>query len=125
MMSFTLSRIRLELARTPDFPEGSSQHGYELIAPLAGDGHVDAETWRHRKEACTVTRFWGEAPEERGHLVHRHGGWGFDYGGGDGEDELFFRLDRHVFLPGAYVTLTERDGKQYPFRVIEVTPATP
>ena len=29
-----LKRIRLELARTADFPEGSPSHGYEFVAPL-------------------------------------------------------------------------------------------
>ncbi len=118
----TLSRIHLELARTPDFPEGSAQHGYEFIAPLTEQGHVDADAWRQGKSACTVTRFWGGAPEEHGCLVHADGVWGFDYGGGDSDDELFFKLDRHTFTPGAYVTITERDGKQYPFRVIAVIP---
>jgi len=29
-----LKRIRLELARTADFPEGSPSHGYEFVAAL-------------------------------------------------------------------------------------------
>jgi hypothetical protein len=118
----TMSRIHLELARTPGFPEGSARHGYDLIAPLTAEGHVDLESWQRNRERCKVTRFWGDSPEENGHLLHVRGGWCFDYGGGDDDDELFFKLDRHVFSPGAYVTLSERDGKQYPFRVITVTP---
>lgn len=64
-----MSRIRLELARTPSYPEGSAEHGYEFLAPLTAAGHVDLESWRENKAACTVTRFWGDAPEERGRLV--------------------------------------------------------
>ena len=30
----SLKRVRLELARTPDFPAGSPSHGYEFVAPL-------------------------------------------------------------------------------------------
>ena len=41
----SLSKIRLELARDPDFPEGSREHGYEFTAPLGADGR-DAQ--RHR-----------------------------------------------------------------------------
>ena len=41
-----LSRIRLELARTKDTPEGDPAHGYEFIAPLGADGHIDAEAWK-------------------------------------------------------------------------------
>jgi len=120
-----LGRIRLELARTPNFPGGSSQHGYDLIAPLNVDGHVDIEAWRHDRALCKVTRFGGATPEEHGQPVHRHGVWGFEYGKYNDEEELFFNLDRHAVAPGSYVTLTERDGNQYPFRVIEVTPAVP
>ena len=38
----SLKRIRLELARTPDFPNGSGQHGYEFVAPLDDKGHLDS-----------------------------------------------------------------------------------
>ena len=41
----TLKRIRLELARNKDFPEGSAEHGYEFRAPLRPDGHIDLEGW--------------------------------------------------------------------------------
>lgn len=37
----TLKRLRLELARTPQFPNGSSHHGYEFTAPLDAQGHLD------------------------------------------------------------------------------------
>jgi hypothetical protein len=30
----TLRSIRLELARTAEFPEGSAERGYEFVAPL-------------------------------------------------------------------------------------------
>jgi hypothetical protein len=43
-----LKRIRLELARTPEHPEGSSKCGYEFIAPLDGHGHFDADAWSER-----------------------------------------------------------------------------
>lgn len=29
-----LKKIRLELARDHDFPEGSSDHGYEFVVPV-------------------------------------------------------------------------------------------
>jgi len=119
----TMSRIHLELARTPQFPEGSADHGYEFVAPLTTDGHVDLDEWRQNKEACDVTRFWGNTPEQQGRLAHVRGGWCFDYAQGDPEEEEpFYKLDRHRFRPGTYVTITERDGKQYPFRVMSVVP---
>jgi len=29
-----LKRIRLELARSKEFPDGSTAHGYEFVAPV-------------------------------------------------------------------------------------------
>ncbi|MGB8363696.1 MAG: hypothetical protein ACLQUZ_08025 [Rhizomicrobium sp.] len=122
----SLKRIRLEHARTPDFPEGSASHGYELVAPLTADGHVDAEAWPTVKELCHVLRFWGDEPEQRGLLAHTRHGWCFLYGASrDAGEEPVFKLDRHRFEPGDYVTVTEPDGAQHPFRVAAVTPALP
>ena len=36
-----LRHVRVELARDHEFPSGSNQHGYEFIAPLDKDGHID------------------------------------------------------------------------------------
>ena len=36
-----LKRIRLELARTPESPEGNSSCGYEFTAPLDNKGKLD------------------------------------------------------------------------------------
>jgi hypothetical protein len=117
-----LQRIRLELARTPDFPQGSPDHGYEFLAPLTGDGHIDAKAWKDVKDRCEVTRFWaGEF--ETGLLRHTGGGWRFDYAPKDDtDDEPFFKLDRHALTPGSYVSITEHDGVQRPFRVASVLP---
>ncbi|HVZ68353.1 MAG TPA: hypothetical protein VG891_02745 [Rhizomicrobium sp.] len=116
-----LCRIRLELARTEGFPEGSSQHGYVFVAPLDDKGHIDAPAWRPLKDRCFVTRFWGDEPVQHGTLRHVGGGWRFDYERNThGDDEPFFKLEKHVMEPGAYVSLTEQDGVQRPFRVISV-----
>jgi hypothetical protein len=117
-------RIRLELARSPGFPEGSSAHGYEFVAPLSKDGRIDASAWKKLKDKCRVTRFWGTSPEENGKLRHVGHGWRFDYDtSDDADDEPFFKLDRHALSPGEYVSITEHDGIQRPFRVLTVTPA--
>lgn len=36
-----LKRIRLNLARSKEFPSGSTKHGYEFVAPLDSKGHID------------------------------------------------------------------------------------
>jgi len=118
-----LKRIRLELARTPEFPEGSHNHGYEFVAPLTKDAHIDAKSWKEEKERCKVIRFWGGEERELGTLRHVGKGWRFDYNpADDSDDEPFFKLDQHALVPGAYVSITEHDGIQRPFRVVSVTP---
>jgi hypothetical protein len=62
---------------------------------------------------------------EYGRLVH-HGGqrWAFWYDRlGDEGEEPIFRFDRHSFVEGEYVSITEHDGVQRTFRVTEVVPA--
>jgi len=119
----SLNRIRLELARTTDFPTGSAWHGYEFIAPLTADGHVDASAWSRTKELCHVRRFWGDGPEEHGQLVHAGEDWCFEYPASHWVGkESFFKLDRHRFTPGGYVAITEPNGEQHPFRVVAMTP---
>ena len=118
-----LSFIRLELARTPEFPQGSSDHAYEFTAPLTKDAHIDALAWKEVKDRCEVTRIWGDAPPQTGRLRHVGTGWRIDYDAADDkDDEPFFRLDRHVLTPGAYVSITEQDRVQRPFRVVSVLP---
>jgi hypothetical protein len=108
----------------PGFPTGSAWHGYEFVAPLTTDGQVDRGTWNKLREVCRVTRYWGDEPEEHGNFVHTGNGWGFKYPkGSEIERETLFKLDRHRFTPGGYVTVTEPDGEQRPFRVVAMTPA--
>jgi hypothetical protein len=120
-----LKRIRLELARTREYPEGHAGCGYEFVAPVDRNGHLDADAWPKVRERCTVRRFWVGADDEHGLLVrtksHR---WVFSYRPGEDDDEPIFKLDRHVMKAGEYVTITEHDGVARPFRVAEVAPAS-
>lgn len=122
-----LSRIRLELARDPDFPDGSNKRGYDFAAPLDAEGHLEAAAWRETKDQCRVVRFWEGEDNEVGHLVHRGGGapggsWAFHYDihGHDDSDEAGYRLSDHIFKPGAYVSIKEQDGVLRTFRVVSV-----
>ena len=62
----TLWHMRLELARTKEFPEGSSSHGYELTAPLDNAGNLDPKGWKSVHQTCAVRRFWGDSEDEHG-----------------------------------------------------------
>ena len=120
-----LKTIRLNLARTPDFPGGSDRHGYRFSAPLDAEGHLDPVAWKKVRDRCRVVRFWGGAEEDLGHLVHRPGGsWGFTYDlGGDEGDESGFKLSSHRFVPGEYVSIRDDDGKLHTFTVVTVLDA--
>ncbi|MCW2308084.1 hypothetical protein [Rhodobium gokarnense] len=117
-----LKKIRLNLARTKEHPGGSSLHGYEFIAPLDDNGHIDPVEWKKQRMHCRVRRFWGDEEEDLGHLVHRRGGtWAFHYDiDGDEDDEAGYKFGEHPFRPGEYVSIRDEDGDLYTFQVVTV-----
>ena len=119
----SLKQIRLELARNPDFPEGSNSHGYEFLAPLLPDGYLDIGAWRSGdlRKKCIVRRFWNGDDDEVGELVHlRNHEWAFSYAPGEADDEVFAKLDRHAIREGEYLTIREPDNRIYTFRVVSI-----
>ena len=64
-----LRKVVLNAARSKEFPEGSIRHGYDFVAPLTDDGHIDLEAWRSHRGECFAHRFWGDEPSMRG--LHR------------------------------------------------------
>jgi hypothetical protein len=115
-----LKTVRLELARNPRYPEGSARHGYEIVVPLDAEGHIDAAAWRENRDTCHVRRFWSDQPDERGELIHGRHGWAISYAPGESDDERIFRLDRHLFRVGEYVSISEPDDVTYTFKVVSV-----
>ena len=117
-----LRRVRLELARDHDFPAGSSERGYDFIAPLDSAGRIDLEAWKEFKARCRVRRFWAHEAEEVGHILHKRTGWAFHYDihGDPAHDETGFRFDSHAFVPGEYVSIKEQDDVLRTFRVASV-----
>lgn len=125
-----LKRIRLELARSKEFPTGSTRHGYEFVAPLDAKGHIDPDLWRQHREHCGVRRFWEGEDDEMARLVHKpggseHGRWVFDYDEkAVDDDESGYRFGAHTFAPGEYVSIRDEDGEMHTFKVVSVEPAT-
>ena len=123
-------RIRLNLARSREFPQGSPRHGYEFVAPLNADGHIDEAQWKKDRAHCRVRRFWEGEDDEIGFLVHRPGGpehglWVFDYDDtAEDDDESGYRFGAHVFRPGEYVSIRGEDAEMHTFQVVSVEPAT-
>ena len=124
-----LKRIRLHLARSKEFPAGSARHGYEFVAPLDRNGHIDPKLWRQHREHCGVRRFWNGADEQIGRLVHKPGGaeharWVFDYDTERADDdEGGHRFGSHAFKPGEYVSIRDNDEELHTFQVMTVEPA--
>ncbi len=123
-----LKRIRINLARSKEYPNGSQRHGYEFVAPLDVDGHIDAGLWKQHREHCHVRRFWG-GEEEVGRLVHKGGArdqarWVFDYDEtAEEDDEAGYRFAAHAFRPGEYVSIRDDEGEMHTFQVVSVETA--
>ncbi|MGL4496309.1 MAG: hypothetical protein ACRCXM_09200 [Beijerinckiaceae bacterium] len=127
--SAPLKKITLHLARTKEFPDGSMRHGYEFVAPLDAQNHIDQDVWQKHKAACTVRRFWADEAPLHGHLVHRAGGakgatWGFDYNiRSDDDDEAGYRFGDHAFVVGEYVSVRDPEGELHTFKIVNVRAA--
>lgn len=119
-----LKKVRLELARDRDFPEGARNIGYEFAAPLDDSGRIDAAEWHKERDHCRVRRFRPDEADDIGHLVRKPGGsWAFHYDIDSDEegDEAGYRFADHAFRPGEYVSIRE-EGELRTFRVISVKP---
>lgn len=112
------SSIRLELARTEEFPEGSSAHSYILRLPLGADGLIDQSQLKHPAERPHVRRIWPGEHDRLGAVIPVKGGWAFSYAPGEEDDEAVFHLENHAIRLGEYLTITETDGRQLPFKVV-------
>lgn len=115
-------QIRLELAREPGHPEGSSKTGYNLVAPLDQNQHLSAEVWRKHKEQCRVHRFREGEDDLVGRLARKPGGaWYFDYDeGSDADDEAAYHFGDERFVIGEYVSIRDEHGKMHTYRVTAV-----
>lgn len=119
----SLFTIRMERAREPGHPEGSSRDGYEFVAPLDESGRIDPDGWRHNRDDCLVSRFRDGQPTQQGRLSRRPGGaWYFDYDRAeDSDDEAGFRFGDETFAVGEYVSIKEQDG-MHTYRITMVEP---
>lgn len=117
-MSWTT--IRLELARTPDFPAGSPSRAYLLRLPLGRDGLIDEAELDRTPGRATVRRYWPSQPDMTGCVIRTPAGWAFSYEPGE-DDESVFHLETHQLRLGEHITLTEPDGRRLPFRIASMS----
>jgi len=109
--------IRLELARTQEFPEGSASRAYLLRLPLDEHGLIDEQALGCSPAMATVHRHWPNQPDLSGYVVRTPSGWAMSYEPGEGDDETVYQLETHPIRIGEYLTMTEPDGRRLPFRV--------
>ena len=117
-----LYKIRLELARTHDHPQGANNIGYEFAAPLTESGKIDPAAWDKNREHCRVVRFRPGEEDDIGHLVRKPGGsWAFHYDihSDEEDDESGYRFGDHQFRTGEYVSVRE-DDELMPYQVKRV-----
>jgi len=114
--------LRLELARTPEFPQGSASRAYLLRLPLDERQLIDAEALEKAPARATVLRHWPNEPDLSGYVIRNRSGWAFSYRPGEEDDERIFHLENHPLEIGACLTLTEPDGRKLPYRVASRKP---
>lgn len=115
-----LRKVRLEMARGHEFPEGSREHGYELHLPLTPHGKLDHAFWLKHRRDHGFRRFWAGQDDEIGHLSHGRRGWLLVFDRGADDAEIIVHADDHRFAPGEYVSVKERDGVTRTFRIASV-----
>jgi hypothetical protein len=121
-----LKKIRLELARSHEHPEGSRNIGYEFAVPLNDKGRIVAEEWLKNRDHCRVRRFRPDEDDDIGHLVRKPGGsWAFHYDihSDEEDDESGYRFGDHEFRVGEYVSVREDDGL-HTYKVVRVQPVS-
>jgi len=113
--------VRMELAREKEHPQGDSAYGYDLLVPLTAEGTLNAKEWAKHQMECRVRRFRPGEADVVGRLRRKRGGqWYFDYGEGEDDDEIGFRLGNERFVPGEYVSIGSDDGMHtYQIKLVE------
>ncbi len=115
--------IKLELARTDEFPRGSPSRSYLIRLPLDARGLIDEAARAGDPARATVRRFWPNEPDLSGHVQKSNNGWVFSYAVGEAGDDPFDQLENHPIRVGECLTLTEANGTRNPFHVVRAQPA--
>lgn len=116
--------VRLELARQLEYPQGDTEHGYELVVPLTRNGRLDVSSWEAHPRACHVRRFRRGEADVVGHLEReRQGRWHFKYKNQQLDEGPSFRFENEQFSLGQYISVRASDGNIYEFAISAVHPA--
>ena len=110
--------VRLELARSRDFPKGSPGRSYLLRLPLDESGRIDEPALRREPAQATVRRYWPNEPDLSGRVVPAQDGWALSYEAPASPAAApSGRLPHRPLALGAQIDVTEPDGRRLAFRV--------
>ena len=122
-----MAKIDLVLAGGPGFPQGSPAHRYRLEVALTPTGELDPEAWQADPAVWPVERDWPDDRRPGDVQYDPDTGWWLSIHRGAAEiaDPDSSPLQTPIrgagpFRPGEYVTLRERDGREYAYRVVSV-----
>lgn len=110
--------VRLELAKTPNYPNGSPVRAYLLRLPLNADGVIDSLLYESNPRQATVRRFWPNEPDRAGVIVSHPLGWNFVFERNGQRTHEIFQLEAISIALGKHVLVTAPDGQWLPFKVL-------
>ncbi len=109
--------IRLELASTREFPDGSVSRAFVLRLPIRADGSIDEAEIQRNPSLATLGRYWASEPDRIGQIVRTSGSLAFSYGREHAAD---CELPTQPISLGGQVLLATSDGRELPFRVVSI-----
>ena len=120
-----MPRVTLVMAAGPGFPQGSTEHRYEIDVALDQAGQLDAAAWLADPSPWPARRVWPQEVERAGDVQHdQASGWSLRFfpasgEAGDAPPHDVMRAFGPI-RPGEYLTIREPDGREYSFRVVSV-----
>ena len=109
--------VRLELARTRDFPAGSVSRGYLVRIPLKDTGSIDEASFAQTPQRATVRRVLSTEPDVNGRVVHADGHWALRC---NGQPYRLLSGASDSFVLGHEVAVEGPDVSRLPFRVANI-----
>ncbi len=112
--------VRLELARSPEFPRGSASRAFLLRLPLCGDGSIDAAALDKNVNQAIVRRFWASDADQAGKISRLDGEWLLICSRAGASSTFVMQNDRLVVDQN--ITIVGPDAVALPFRVVSIEP---
>lgn len=110
--------IKLELAPTEEFPNGSPGRAFLLRLPLGRDGSIDGARLSDAPRSAFVRRFWPNEPDRSGMIFPCTSGWTLAFSGEDAGQ--YCVLEDGPVRPGNVLLVRDPSGERRPFRVLSV-----